>query len=648
MAPPSGLVDSAPIYRDPRPASPTREGPNFRYKAAGTGTATHTWTPTLPSEQQYNVYAYWRATANRATNAPFTIHHSGGSTAVAVNQQINGGTWNLLGTFTMAPGQNHRIVLTDNANGEVAADAVQVTRVGAPPSTATWLPSLPRADTYQVYERTPGYGTWTSTAPFTVFHQGGATTTLQTQVTGGGSWKLLGTYDLYPGQNHRVELTDVVSTGSYVVADAVKFVPVASAKSATWTIPGSAIATTGNYKLYAKWPASASHTPEATYTVSYQGGTATVTANQQTNGGQWNLVGTFPFNAGGSGYKVTLADSPLGKAAADAIYIVSAAAPADPFTWTPALPSAGSWRVLVRWPASSGNTAAAQYTVTHAGGTTTVTVNQKQNGGVWNSLGSFSLTPGAGHKVTLAASANGATIADAVLFAGPTVQPANLLYVHADHLGSPQKMTTPSQAIAWDGVFDPFGEEVPLTGLAAMPLRFPGQYADDETGFSYNYFRDYEPRLGRYLQSDPIGLSGGINAFMYVEGRPVQETDEFGLSPSVAAEGATGGSSQNLCLKGDFCEEQMFQDQIICRRLPNKTQKQKVGRARCWASVEERYAACLAGRPIPPLVSWREYDPGVDPGVIPDPGIDPTPTPPPPPPPGWHDCVTCHMPIIFL
>jgi len=103
----------------------------------------------------------------------------------------------------MAPGQNHRIVLSDNANGEVAADAVQVTRVGAPPSTATWLPSLPRADTYQVYERTPGYGTWTSTAPFTVFHQAGSTTTLESEVTGGGTWKLLGIYDLYPGQNHR-------------------------------------------------------------------------------------------------------------------------------------------------------------------------------------------------------------------------------------------------------------------------------------------------------------------------------------------------------------------------------------------------------------------------------------------------------------
>jgi len=235
-----------------------------------------------------------------------------------------------------------------------------------------------------------------------------------------------------------------------------------------------------------------------------------------------------------------------GKVAADAIYYVRDAAPADAFTWTPTLPSAGSWRILVRWPASSGNTASAQYTVTHAGGTSTVTLNQKQNGGVWNSLGTYSLTPGAGHKVTLAASTDGTTIADAILFAGPTVQPANLLYVHADHLGAPQKLTNTTQAIAWDGVFDPFGEEVALTGLAVMPMRFPGQYADDETGYSYNYFRDYDSALGRYIQSDPIGLMGGINRYAYVRNNPTVRIDPSGRQE--AAMVACFGGPNPICI----------------------------------------------------------------------------------------------------
>jgi RHS repeat-associated protein len=44
-------------------------------------------------------------------------------------------------------------------------------------------------------------------------------------------------------------------------------------------------------------------------------------------------------------------------------------------------------------------------------------------------------------------------------------------------------------------------------------LRFPGQYKDSETGLNYNYFRDYNPTTGRYVQSDPIGLGPGINAY---------------------------------------------------------------------------------------------------------------------------------------
>ena len=164
------------------------------------------------------------------------------------------------------------------------------------------------------------------------------------------------------------------------------------------------------------------------------------------------------------------------------------------------------------------------------GGTSTVTLNQKQNGGAWVLLGSDNFTPSSGQKVTLAASGDGTTIADALLFVGAGAQPANLLYVHADHLRSPQKMTDASQATVWDGAFDPFGKEVAITGLAAMPMRFPGQYADEETSLSYNYFRDYDPAVGRYLQSDPIGLDGGLNAFVYANANPNRFADSSGLN----------------------------------------------------------------------------------------------------------------------
>jgi len=87
----------------------------------------------------------------------------------------------------------------------------------------------------------------------------------------------------------------------------------------------------------------------------------------------------------------------------------------------------------------------------------------------------------------------------------------------------------------WDLIGDAFGETRPntnpyRTGDFVLDLRFPGQIYDSESGTRYSYFRDYEPGTGRYVQSDPIGLSGGVATFGYVSGNPVGLMDPFGLS----------------------------------------------------------------------------------------------------------------------
>jgi len=71
--------------------------------------------------------------------------------------------------------------------------------------------------------------------------------------------------------------------------------------------------------------------------------------------------------------------------------------------------------------------------------------------------------------------------------------------------------------------------DIVLGGVLEFPLRFPGQYFDAETGLFYNCFRNYDPQTGRHIQSDPIGLRGGSNTFLYARASPLRWIDPLGL-----------------------------------------------------------------------------------------------------------------------
>jgi len=111
---------------------------------------------------------------------------------------------------------------------------------------------------------------------------------------------------------------------------------------------------------------------------------------------------------------------------------------------------------------------------------------------------------------------------------------ATAYFIHTDQLNTPRAITDGSGKLVWQWDSDPFGKDAPNEQPAGQPAftfnqRFPGQQFDRESNLHYNYFRDYDPALGRYIQSDPKGLAAGANTFGYVFANPLRNIDPLGL-----------------------------------------------------------------------------------------------------------------------
>lgn len=106
-------------------------------------------------------------------------------------------------------------------------------------------------------------------------------------------------------------------------------------------------------------------------------------------------------------------------------------------------------------------------------------------------------------------------------------------YYQLDHLGTPQELTDYSGDIVWSAKYSAYGKvtslELATEDYLDQPLRFQGQYFDDESGLHYNRHRYYDPDVGRYLTPDPVKLAGGLNQYRYVP-NPTGWVDPLGLS----------------------------------------------------------------------------------------------------------------------
>jgi RHS repeat-associated protein len=143
--------------------------------------------------------------------------------------------------------------------------------------------------------------------------------------------------------------------------------------------------------------------------------------------------------------------------------------------------------------------------------------------------GSYALT-------AVATDNHGAVTTSAVVSVTVNSGAAQMFYIVPDHLNTPRLVSDQAQRVVWrwDNT-EPFGNSMPNDdpdgdGVPfVFDLRFPGQFFDRETVLAYNYLRDYDPAIGRYVQSDLIGLRAGPNTYLYTLGSPLDGTDPTGL-----------------------------------------------------------------------------------------------------------------------
>lgn len=410
-----------------------------------TGDKSVRFTPNLPAAGTYHVYARWTSGSNRASSTPVVITSASGATSLSLNQQINGGGWYPLGTFDFAAGSAGDVLISNTgADGYVIADAVAfisaasalppdipsgITTTAASNQVSLSWPAVSGAVSYDVRRSTAIAGVYVTVASdlaSTAFTDTGLvngvtyyyTVTANNAVGRSADSTPVGVAPVGPPSapgnlnattgDARVTLTWSAPGGatSYTVKRATTsggpYTVVASVNSATYTDTSVSNQVTYCYIVsaansYGAGPDSAeiSATPQAQYIVDNADATGVVVT------GAWTVSTSAPTYYGIN----YLHDANTGATGGKSV------------RFSPDLPSPSSVDVYLRWTAGTNRASNVPVDINHAAGTTTVTVNQRNNDGVWVLLGHFNFGAGTAGNVTIRNdSTDGFVIADAARF----------------------------------------------------------------------------------------------------------------------------------------------------------------------------------------------------------------------------------------
>ncbi|OHB53896.1 MAG: hypothetical protein A2Y10_14890 [Planctomycetes bacterium GWF2_41_51] len=301
---------------------------------AQTLNATYTWRFTPATTGAYKLAMWWTALSSRNTSVPVSIQHSGGTASATLNQTQNGGQWNQIGEYTFNAGTAYNVTITATTETppSTCADAVKFTlATGNIPPTATITSINPNPASLGQSVNFSGTGTdtdgtvtaysWSSSidgalstqSSFSKNNLSAGSHTISFRVQDNlGAWSQTVTRSLVINEGVADTIIDNGSpnctyTGSWEVSGA----PGYYGTDSVWSRNGTTYtwrftpAVNGNYEVSAWWtqyPTRSNNVPIDIYNA---GGTNRVTVNQQTNGGKWNSLGTFPF-VGGVTYNITV------------------------------------------------------------------------------------------------------------------------------------------------------------------------------------------------------------------------------------------------------------------------------------------------------------------------------------------------------
>lgn len=434
-------------------SSSDKYGADYRYHSTATSsTDVFTWTPTIGTAGNYQVYAWWPQGSNRSAAAPYTVYYNGGNATIPCNQQAGGGAWNSLGTYNFAAGTSGNVTLGVVAptGFSVMADAVRfVKKIDSPASAAV--------GTVTVNSIVWNWGNVTGESGFRVYDAvtGGnlkGSTGVDVLTLPEGSLAANTSYTRYVcafdanGESARTALPTTVTlsvapTTSTVTCDKPVSTPQSSPTFTFTAVGGFGAGTVSSYKYV--WDTSSTHTwtgSEATWNSGTKACTATSEGSWYMHVKGYNSVGVEngTLNLGPYVYSVPvdiIIDNPAGVATGSwststsatdkygADYRNRSTSPGatQTFAWTPNLPVAGNYTVYAWWPQGANRTTAAPYTIYYNGGSALVPCNQQSSGGMWNNLGTYNFVAGTSGYIKVGADAPSGfqVMADAVRFVKP-------------------------------------------------------------------------------------------------------------------------------------------------------------------------------------------------------------------------------------